>query len=91
MMILMPFVRVPSNVRNPFKKAKPASKQTVSSALVSGRFVTWSFHSKYKKLFRSEPEICLIDRSFIQLRSKITLCSWNEMTVNPSICFRVYG
>ena len=27
---------------------------------VCGRFVPWSFRSKYKKFFRAEPEISLI-------------------------------
>ena len=31
---------------------------------VSGRFVPCSFRSTYKKLFRSEPEICVIDLFF---------------------------
>ena len=31
---------------------------------VSSRFVPWSFSSQWKKLLRSEPEICLIDVFF---------------------------
>ena len=57
-------------VRNPFKKAKPATKQTVSSALVSGRFVPWSFRYMYKKLFRSVPEICFVDSFFYSTKEQ---------------------
>ena len=37
-----------------------ATARTITET-VSGRFVPWSFRSKYKKLFGSEPEFCLID------------------------------
>ena len=41
-----------------------ASRSKFKLKMVSGRFVQWTFRSKYKKLFRSEPEICLTDSFF---------------------------
>ena len=48
----------------------PNMKEFKNVVMIFGRFVPWSFRSRYKKLFRSEPEICLIDSFFIQLRSE---------------------
>ena len=45
---------------------------------VSGCFLSWSFRSKCKKLFRSEPGICLTDSFY----GSKWLCYENEMTVN---------
>ena len=36
----------------------------------TGCFVQWSFRSKYKKLFRPEPEFCLIDSFFYPTKER---------------------
>ena len=68
----------------------PNMKEFKTVVMIFGRFVPWSFRSRYKKLFRSEPEICLIDSFFYPITERKKNSLFKSQWIWPSPVALIY-